>query len=74
MMKAHWWWIFFKALEVDHTFAPNVYAVCALLHNICITAGDILKLAEEEDPVPLPPPVQGDEHGSQHYKDWQHKC
>uniref|UniRef100_UPI003AAF3DC8 uncharacterized protein n=1 Tax=Centroberyx gerrardi TaxID=166262 RepID=UPI003AAF3DC8 len=63
MMKARWQGIFFKALEVDYTFAPNVVAVCALLHNICITAGDILQPAEEEDPVP-PPAVQGDEHGA----------
>lgn len=69
MMKARWRGIFFRALEVDHTFAPKVIAVCAALHNICITTGDILEPVEDEDPVPPPPPVQGDEHGGQHLKD-----
>ncbi|KAL3060951.1 hypothetical protein OYC64_009209 [Pagothenia borchgrevinki] len=64
MMKARWRGIFFKALEVDHSFSPKVIAVCAMLHNICLTAGDILEPTEGKDPVPLPPqgPVQRDEH------------
>ncbi|KAM6992375.1 uncharacterized protein LKV04_008427 [Tautogolabrus adspersus] len=69
MMKARWRGIFFKALEVDHTFAPHVVAVCATLHNICLTAGDILEPAKEENPVPPPPPVQGDDIGGQHFRD-----
>ncbi|KAL3057990.1 hypothetical protein OYC64_010211 [Pagothenia borchgrevinki] len=71
MMKARWRGIFFKALEVDHSFSPKVIAVCAVLHNICLTAGDILEPTEGEDPVPLPPqgPVQRDEHAGQHYRD-----
>lgn len=31
-------------------FTPNVVAVCAVLHNICITARDIVESAEEEEP------------------------
>lgn len=58
-----------KALEVDHTFAPKVVAVCAVLHNICITAGDILEQPEDQEQVPPPPPVQGDENGGQHCRD-----
>lgn len=42
-MNARWREIFFKALEVDHTFALNVVTVCAVLHNVYITAGDILE-------------------------------
>ncbi|XP_059188162.1 uncharacterized protein LOC131970756 [Centropristis striata] len=68
MMKSRWRGIFLKALEVEHTFAPKVVAVCAVLHNICVTAGDILEPAAEEDPVLQPPPVQEDQ-GGQHLRD-----
>ena len=33
-----------QSREGDHTFANEVAAVCALLHNMCITAGDILEM------------------------------
>ncbi|KAJ4921187.1 hypothetical protein JOQ06_025910 [Pogonophryne albipinna] len=76
MMKARWRGIFFKALEVDHSFSPKVIAVCAVLHNICLTAGDILEPTEGGDPVLLPPqgPVQRDMLVSTIGTDWQHTC
>uniref|UniRef100_UPI0037E89879 uncharacterized protein n=1 Tax=Semicossyphus pulcher TaxID=241346 RepID=UPI0037E89879 len=39
MLKTRWRSLFFKALEVDHTFVPSVITACAVLHNICLTAG-----------------------------------
>ena len=49
----------------DHTFAPVAIEVCVALHNICITLGDIMKLAAKGDPVPPSQPVQDDEHGAE---------
>eukprot|EP00064_Thunnus_orientalis_P019603 superscaffoldBa00004973_g19727 len=61
MMKARWRRMFFKALEVDHTFAPKVMAVCAVLH----TSASLLGTSWSR----LKDPVQRDECGGQHYKD-----
>ncbi|KAL7383029.1 hypothetical protein ABVT39_003613 [Epinephelus coioides] len=36
MLKTRWRSLFFKALEVNHTFVPLV----KVLHNICLTSGD----------------------------------
>ncbi|KAF1384386.1 hypothetical protein PFLUV_G00119400 [Perca fluviatilis] len=33
----------FRALEVSPTFAPQVIASCAFLHNVCIDNGDVLE-------------------------------
>ncbi|XP_051980615.1 uncharacterized protein LOC127641801 [Xyrauchen texanus] len=33
----------FQALEVSPTFAPQVIASCAFLHNVCIDNGDVLE-------------------------------
>ncbi|XP_041810051.1 protein ALP1-like [Chelmon rostratus] len=46
MLKVRWRLLFFRALEVDHTFVPSVITACAVLHNICLTAGDILEPTE----------------------------
>lgn len=46
MLKMRWRSIFFKALEVQHTFVPRVICACAVLHNICMGVGDL----EELDP------------------------
>uniref|UniRef100_UPI003AAEB172 putative nuclease HARBI1 n=1 Tax=Centroberyx gerrardi TaxID=166262 RepID=UPI003AAEB172 len=43
MMKTRWRTIFFKALEVKPSFAHTVVTCCAILHNLCITSGDILE-------------------------------
>ena len=51
MMKTRWRSIFFKALEVSHLFTPVVIAVCAILHNVCLRAGDVLK-SEGKRPRP----------------------
>eukprot|EP00064_Thunnus_orientalis_P001663 superscaffoldBa00000114_g1666 len=48
------------ALEVHHTFVPHVITACAVLHNICFGAGDIVALEDEceED-------VEEDENGEE---------
>ncbi|KAJ8359381.1 hypothetical protein SKAU_G00159060 [Synaphobranchus kaupii] len=57
MMKTRWRSIFFKAPEVHHTFAPDVIAVSAILHNVCLTAGDVLEPeGDDGDQVVVPPP------------------
>ena len=48
IMKARWRSLFFKALEVHPFFAVKVIACCAILHNFCIKAGDMLEPEEEE--------------------------
>ncbi|KAL7388815.1 hypothetical protein ABVT39_021240 [Epinephelus coioides] len=57
MMKTRWRSIFFKALEVDRTFVPSVITCCAVLHNICLGAGDIEEPVQEAwaDNIPLAP-------------------
>ncbi|CAJ1081202.1 protein ALP1-like [Xyrichtys novacula] len=47
MMKTRFRAIFLKALEIRHTFLPQVITACAVLHNICLGAGDTM--APEED-------------------------
>ncbi|KAJ8249269.1 hypothetical protein GJAV_G00232990 [Gymnothorax javanicus] len=34
--------LFFSALEINQTFLPSVITTCAVLCNICLTAGDML--------------------------------
>ena len=65
MMKVRWRCLLFKALEVNHTFAPVVITACCVLHNICLTTGDILEPTEEveETDVPPPHPVRGEQSG-----------
>lgn len=58
MMKARWRATLFKAMEVSPTFAPDVVACCAFLHNLCLRTNDALEMEEdinehEEHPVPL---------------------
>jgi len=45
-----------ESLQVDHTFAPTVIVACAVLHNICLTTGDIIEAPKVVDDVGLPPP------------------
>ncbi|KAJ8362309.1 hypothetical protein AAFF_G00384540 [Aldrovandia affinis] len=47
IMKTRWRSIFFKSLKVKLTFAPEVIACCTILHNICVSNGDIMEPAEE---------------------------
>ncbi|XP_033991066.1 protein ALP1-like [Trematomus bernacchii] len=65
MLKTRWRSLFFKALEVHHTFVPSVITACAVLHNICLTAGDILEPAEDVGDIGVVPPrpVRGDQGG-----------
>ncbi|XP_070403821.1 uncharacterized protein [Nothobranchius furzeri] len=52
MMKTRFRAIFLKALEVHHTFAPHVITACTILHNTCLSAGDIVVQDDEpEDDV-----------------------
>ncbi|KAL1276269.1 hypothetical protein QQF64_035892 [Cirrhinus molitorella] len=48
MMKTRFWSIFLQALEVHYTFVPHVVTACTILHNICLSAGDVL--APEDEP------------------------
>ncbi|XP_076734113.1 V-set and immunoglobulin domain-containing protein 8-like [Maylandia zebra] len=48
MMKMRFRVIFLQALEVHHTFVPHVITARAVLHSICISAGDIV--APDEGP------------------------
>ncbi len=56
MMKTRWRSLLFKSLEVDNTFTPTVIMACAVLHNICLTTGDMIEAPEVVDDVGLPPP------------------
>lgn len=47
MMKTRWRCTLFKALEVKPTFAPQVIASCAFLHNVCLDSGDLLEPDED---------------------------
>uniref|UniRef100_A0A3B3YQL6 DDE Tnp4 domain-containing protein n=1 Tax=Poecilia mexicana TaxID=48701 RepID=A0A3B3YQL6_9TELE len=60
MMKTRFRSIFLQALEVHHTFVPHVstglvITACAILHNICLGAGDVIapeneaEVAEEDE-------------------------
>ncbi|XP_054598433.1 uncharacterized protein [Nothobranchius furzeri] len=52
MKKTRFRSIFLKALEVHHTFVPHVITACTILHNICLSAGDIVPQEDEpEDDV-----------------------
>ncbi|KAJ4935043.1 hypothetical protein JOQ06_007821 [Pogonophryne albipinna] len=48
MMKTRFRSIFLKALEVHHTFIPQVITACAVMHNICIDADIVEDVAEDE--------------------------
>ncbi|XP_033946382.1 uncharacterized protein [Pseudochaenichthys georgianus] len=48
-LKVRWRCLLSKALEVNHNFVPAVVTACCVLHNICLTAGDILELLEEQE-------------------------
>ncbi|CAK6979926.1 uncharacterized protein LOC125891523 [Scomber scombrus] len=53
MMKTKFRAIFLKALEVHHTFVPQVITACAILHNICLGVGDIMPPEDElQDAMP----------------------
>ncbi|KAL3061185.1 hypothetical protein OYC64_009396 [Pagothenia borchgrevinki] len=56
MMKTRWRSLFFKALEVHHTFVPSLITACV----ICLTAGDILEPAEDVGDIG---PVRGERGG-----------
>lgn len=43
MMKTRWRSTLFRALEVKPTFAPQVIASCAFLHNVCLDNRDMLE-------------------------------
>ena len=49
ILKTRWRSLFFKALEVQPAFAVKVIACCAILHNFCLTAGEVLEPEEEDE-------------------------
>ncbi|XP_053192738.1 uncharacterized protein LOC128376912 [Scomber japonicus] len=59
MLKTRWRSIFFKALEVDVTYVPEVIVCCTVLHNICMSNGDLLEpdadVRGPRRPAPAPP-------------------
>ena len=63
ILKTRWRSIFLKALEVDVRFVPEVIVCCTVLHNICLTNGDLLEpdadvgRAAEDQPAPEPAPA-----------------
>ncbi|KAK0133601.1 Zinc finger BED domain-containing protein 1 [Merluccius polli] len=61
ILKTRWRSIFLKALGVDVLYVPEVIACCAVLHNICLSNGDLLEPedgeeepAEDNQPQPAP--------------------
>ncbi|XP_032363501.1 putative nuclease HARBI1 [Etheostoma spectabile] len=60
ILKTRWRSIFLKALEVDVLYVPEVIACCTVLHNICLTNGDLLEPEAdvegdaEDHPQPAP--------------------
>ena len=61
MMKTRWRSTLFRAIEVKPTFAPQVIASCAFLHNVCLDNGDTLDPDEDitrDDLDPHPPQDQ----------------
>ena len=59
-MKTRWRSTLFRALEVSPTFAPQVIASCAFLHNVCIDNGDVLEPSNDValDILDPEPPLQ----------------
>ncbi|KAK0137637.1 Protein ALP1-like [Merluccius polli] len=61
MMKTRWRSTLFRAIEVKPTFAPQVIASCAFLHNVCLDNGNTLDPDEDitrDDLDPHPPQEQ----------------
>ncbi len=56
MLKTRWRSLFFKTLEVDHTFVLSVITACTVPHNICLTEGDILETTEDVGDIGVVPP------------------
>ncbi|KAE8295650.1 hypothetical protein D5F01_LYC06585 [Larimichthys crocea] len=80
VMKTRWRCTLFKALEVKPTFAPQVIASCAFLHNVCLDNGDLLEPDEDVaqdllDPQPPREPLAVNESsGNATRTDWQPRC
>lgn len=53
MMKARWRSVFMKALEIKHTKAARVIMACCVMHNICVSHGDVLQplVVDDDDDV-----------------------
>ncbi len=49
MLKRCWRSVCFKVLEVNPAFMTEVFACCAVLHNVAPLNGDIVEPADEED-------------------------
>nr|XP_061819615.1 uncharacterized protein LOC133608416 [Nerophis lumbriciformis] len=49
IMESRWKSIFSKALEVDVLYVPEVVACCTVLHNICLSHGDLLEPGDLQD-------------------------
>ncbi|KAL2088028.1 hypothetical protein ACEWY4_016856 [Coilia grayii] len=51
ILKTRWRAIFLKALEVDIRYVPEVILCCTILHNICLSQGDVLDVLDDEDGI-----------------------
>lgn len=52
VMEVRWRSIFTKALEVRIRTAIKVIAACAVMHNVCISEGDVLRVNRRLQPLP----------------------
>lgn len=43
MLKVRWRSIFQKTVEMKHTKVARLITACAIMHNICVTLGDVLQ-------------------------------
>lgn len=65
VLKTRWRSIFLKALEVEVKYVPEVIVCCTVLHNICVSNGDLLEpdadvdvgRAARDQPAPGPAPA-----------------
>ncbi|XP_046408698.1 putative nuclease HARBI1 [Ischnura elegans] len=51
MLKTRWRSVFTKVIEVKIAKAVKVIIACAVMHNVCLTAGDVLNVADNVPPM-----------------------
>ncbi|XP_026282274.1 uncharacterized protein LOC113209121 [Frankliniella occidentalis] len=58
LMQARWRALFHRAIEIKLRKAVKLITACAILHNICLDAGDIINYNPVQIRRPQQPPVQ----------------
>nr|CAD7410320.1 unnamed protein product [Timema poppensis] len=62
IVKARWRTMFMKTVEIRHTKVARLIAVCCIMHNVCMSLGDILQpVLEPENAEPNEEAEQADE-------------